>query len=73
MEGDISEETVTLSFSVAEMANGDVYRIADSETASAKTNTWYESVYTGGDLLKASKEKYKHQEIFYISLCGMLV
>lgn len=58
MEGEISEETVTLSFSVAEMANGDVYRIADSETASAKTNKWYEKVYTGGEeLLRASKEK----------------
>lgn len=56
LEGDISEETMTLSFTVSEMANGDVYRVADSgaEKAGSVASDWYTKVYTGDTTLPAS-------------------
>ena len=67
MEGEISEETMTLSFTVAEMSNGDVYRVADSGTATTVAQNWYQKVYTGGEGRAAkekpvSKEKSKNTE-----------
>lgn len=56
LEGDISEETISLSFTVSEMANGDVYRVADSGTATTVANNWYQKVYIGGEG-RVSKEK----------------
>lgn len=51
LEGDISEETITLSFTVSEMANGDVYRVCDTgegaEANSEAITNWYTKVYTG--------------------------
>lgn len=54
LEGDISEETITLSFTVSEMPNGDVYRIADSGTATTAAQEWYTKVYTGSPALRTS-------------------
>lgn len=67
MEGEISEETMTLSFTVAEMSNGDVYRVADSGTATTVAQNWYQKVYTGGEGRVAkekpvAKEKSKNTE-----------
>lgn len=59
LEGDISEETITLSFTVSEMANGDVYRIADTEKNKEVADGWYNKVYTGAiptRTLKATKK-----------------
>ncbi len=59
LEGDISEETITLSFTVSEMANGDVYRIADTEKNKEVADGWYNKVYTGVTptrTLKATKK-----------------
>lgn len=59
LEGDISEETITLSFTVSEMANGDVYRIADTEKNKEVADSWYNKVYTGVTptrTLKATKK-----------------
>ena len=56
LEGDISEETISLSFTVSEMANGDVYRVADTSIASSVKENWYTKVYTGGEG-RVSKEK----------------
>lgn len=51
LEGDISEETMSLSFTVSEMANGDVYRVLDTEKAktqhSETITNWFTQVYTG--------------------------
>lgn len=47
LEGDISEETITLSFTVSELSNGDVYRIADTEKNKEVADGWYTKVYTG--------------------------
>ncbi|MDY3372063.1 MAG: major tail protein [Terrisporobacter othiniensis] len=50
LEGDISEETITLPFTVSEMPNGDVYRMADTgatSVAQGVVETWYEKVFTG--------------------------
>ena len=49
LEGDISEETVTLPFTVSEMTNGDVYKMCDStvEGAEEVAEGWYEEVYVG--------------------------
>ena len=67
LEGDISEETISLSFTVSEMPNGDVYRVADSGTATTVAQNWYQKVYTGGEGRVAkekqvSKEKSKNTE-----------
>lgn len=61
LEGDISEETMSLSFTVSEMANGDVYRVADTSVASSVKENWYTKVYTGGEG-RVSKEKSKDTE-----------
>lgn len=50
LEGDISEETVTLPFTVSEMTNGDVYKMCDTTAADLVTGVdtgWYDAVYTG--------------------------
>lgn len=50
LEGDISEETVTLPFTVSEMTNGDVYRMADTTSDTLPEGVadgWYEGVYMG--------------------------
>lgn len=56
LEGDISEETMTLSFTVSEMPNGDVYRMADTSVATTAAQNWYQKVYIGGEG-RVSKEK----------------
>ena len=38
------------------MANGDVYRVADTSIASSVKENWYTKVYTGGEG-RVSKEK----------------
>ena len=67
LEGDISEETMSLSFTVSEMANGDVYRVADTSVASSVKANWYQKLYTGGEGRVAkekpvAKEKSKNTE-----------
>lgn len=50
LEGDISEETITLPFTVSELSNGDVYAMADTgdETlAPGIADDWYTEVYAG--------------------------
>ena len=56
LEGDISEETMSLSFTVSEMANGDVYRVADTSVASSVKENWYTKVYTGLPSLRTSEK-----------------
>ena len=54
LEGDISEETITLPFTVSEMPNGDVYRMADTSVATQAAREWYTKVYTGSPALRTS-------------------
>ena len=56
LEGDISEETISLSFTVSEMANGDVYRVADTSVATSVKDSWYTTVHTGLPSLRKSEK-----------------
>lgn len=56
LEGDVSEETITLSFTVSEMPNGDVYRMADTSVATTAAQSWYTKVYTGVSSSRASEK-----------------
>ena len=56
LEGDVSEETMTLSFTVSEMPNGDVYRMADTSVATTAAQNWYTRVYTGASSSRASEK-----------------
>lgn len=50
LEGDISEETVTLPFTVSEMTNGDVYKMCDTTVeglGEGIAEGWYDEVYVG--------------------------
>jgi phi13 family phage major tail protein len=45
LEGGVEEETVELTFSIRELADGSVFRMADTETAlPALTDAWYTAV-----------------------------
>ena len=49
LEGGIEEETVELSFTVRELADGEVFYMVDSEThAGVKADEWYASVQKAG-------------------------
>lgn len=56
LEGDVSEETITLSFTVSEMPNGDVYRMADTSVATTAAQNWYTRVYTGASSSRVSEK-----------------